>query len=206
MILDLMTAAEPVAARADYTPALIGIGGVIIGGLIQTAFGVVKMRDEQAQKLRADVADFCHDAGVYLGRVQQYVDYARAGHLYKRSDDYRNQALEDVTEKYTRLRASGYRLLASTDQRIASRSNYITEDIAAHSHELSDLFLLPEPGREKPDWPDTRPLLGQVNELATMVEPRLYERHSRFRSLHRAKKLIIKQRKKLQAERTRHGR
>lgn len=106
---------------------------MVIGGLVQTAFGIVKVRDEHAQTLRADVADFCHDARIYLGRVQQYVNFAKEGHLHNKSDGFRSAARDEVMEKYDRLRSSGYRLLAGTDQRIASFSNVITYRISTYT-------------------------------------------------------------------------
>lgn len=183
---------QAASSPTDYTPAFIGLGGVIVGGLIQTGFSWMKQRDELAQAMRADVAKFCHEAANFSAHLQHFAKMARAGKLYEFSPEYRNKAADDLTQMLMQMRSAGYKLVAGTDQRIADQADCVTHAVITYSNQLSGIFA-----REttEPDqvYPDAAPVLAEINELATMVEPRIYERHARFRSHLGAKKLVAKQ-------------
>lgn len=64
-------------AQPDYTPAVIGLGGVVVGGLIRVMAQTAKERSARVADMRADVMDFAHKATVMADNLAELENIRR---------------------------------------------------------------------------------------------------------------------------------
>lgn len=192
LMLQVMAAAEPAAATPpDYTPALLGLAGVIVGGIIQTIAQIVKERSLRVNETRAKVMAFAHEAFQYVGLLSQLADLRTGGRWGQMPRDQKLETASELTTLLASVRASGVALVGAADYRIADYASDVVNDILAYSDAHQTLFH-GEPRACDNPYPPNDHVILQINKLMNMVTPRFFERHARFRSVGAATRLIEK--------------
>ncbi|MET4095096.1 hypothetical protein [Arthrobacter sp. UYCu712] len=181
MLQNLISAAEQAAAPApDYTPAIIGLSGVVIGGMIQTIAQVFKERSARVAQTRKDVMTFVAAGYLFVDRLGQVVDL-----FPKMNQEQRNSSSESITLNQRAAHAAGMMVAGAADQRVASYSVVVLNTMLEFREGVDSIMDGRKPTAEEacrtyPTLADSR---AALNLLLNMVHPREYEIHLRFKSV-----------------------
>ncbi|MDQ0678099.1 hypothetical protein QFZ30_001481 [Arthrobacter pascens] len=156
--------------NADFTVAMIGFLGVLLGGIIQTGFAWRKARNDEAQDAGPRVTDFQHRARVYLIHLAKIARMQSSGDLQKERKEVSDVLQQEMSLRYRAAVDAGLALASIPDSRVALRARQVTGLI----EKLADLHdgLFGTPPRQ---WPPSGDLPRFIEELLDMVAPAIWE-------------------------------
>lgn len=198
MIYALVTSVAEQAAQppVDYTPAIIGLSGVVVGGIIQVLAQTAKERAARVASVRADVMDFAQKAMVMADNLAE-LEAIREKKPYwwaSLSVDELKAKSDEHTANFKAAHRAGILLAKASDPRVAEFSYQVLVHCMKFSNAREGLFgagVRYEAVRAATHTD----LRREIQVLINMVAPRKYERHMRFRSVKAAKRLVDKQRR-----------
>ncbi|MCD4850096.1 hypothetical protein LN996_04680 [Arthrobacter sp. AK01] len=194
MLMSLVVSEVAVASPpTDYTPAIIGLGGVVLGGMIQTFAQIAKERAARVAQTRTDVLKFAHAAYSFVDVTNQY-----AGLYHSMPRDNQKIALARINELMHAAHESGMLLAGASDVRVGTFAVDVINQMMEYKDGFAHVFQWHGEAPE-PDPATTFPTRADVRENITviinMVHPRAYERHLRFRSAETARKSLAEEAK-----------
>lgn len=176
---------------ADYTPAVIGLAGVVVGGIIQVLAQMAKERAARVAASRADVMDFAQKAIVAIDNMQEIEDLrksqpARWEHF---TEDQLREMSEEVVVQFKEMQRSGILLEKVSDLRVAEYSRLVMTACRRYYNARQGIFAFG--ANEEATTAHTHARVRRkIDILVKMVAPRKFERHFRFRSANSAAKLL----------------
>lgn len=184
------SAAEQAATQPpDYAPAIIGLLGVVIGGIIQTVAQVFKDRSARVAQTRAEVMEFVHAAFAFVDSLAQYIAI-----MPSLEDETAIEVGDRLTARQAKAHAAGIALAGAADARVAAYSVTVLNTILDCADGFRPVLnrRSPTAEEERTTYPSIAEARKQINVLLNMVHPRSFEIHHRFRSATGAKKLMAK--------------
>lgn len=175
----------------DYTPAIIGLAGVVLGGIIQVIAQTAKERAARVAASRADVMDFAQKAMTAVDNLQELEDMrksqpARWTHF---TDDQLKDMSDEVVVQFRDVHRSGILLEKVSDLRVAGYSRQVLAACRRYYNARQGLFAYG--ANEVSTAAHTHAnVRREIDILVKMVSPRKFERHFRFRSAKSAAKLL----------------
>jgi hypothetical protein len=178
-------------APVDYMPAIIGLAGVVVGGIIQVIAQTAKERAARVAASRADVMDFAQKAIAAVDNLQELEDIrkyqpARWAHF---TEDELSKMSDDVVVQFKEMHRSGVLLAKVSDLRVAEYSRQVLTAGRRYYNARQGLFAWGA-DEESTDAHTHANVRREIDTLVKMVSPRKFERHLRFRSAKSAAKLL----------------
>jgi hypothetical protein len=209
-LMSVVADASPPAP--DYTPALIGLGGVMLGGIIQAGAQHSTLRHNRMMEVRANVSELAQVISSYTTVFVQAADVINPAREKLRADLQRDPEAElDLDEDYFERLASAFfdayrdflklsiAVMHCSDYRVSEKASSLHLAVTAHHNEVAQLFT----GSKGFATDEAKVIQAEINAdvsiLMSMVTPGWTERHLRFRSARRAERGIEKDRLKKSA-------
>lgn len=187
----IVDAADQAAAQVDYTPAFIGLCGVLIGGLIQVGAQIAKERSARVAAARADVMDFAHRSLAFVDYTADMVSLRATKQWDRLPTEKQVTKATAMSEEIRSIHLAGVSLAKVSDARVADYGYEVLNSVLNYNRAHGGLYA-----------PDYRPLEGstaltyelkyKINILINMVYPRKYETHLRFRSQKESTRIVDK--------------
>lgn len=195
------TAAEP--AWVEYIPALIGLLGVLVGGMITIAAQRHHFNEEQVAIIRERVAEFCIIVQEMTTSAKQARDTLEK-HGESTSDlgiislDAQGKKLFAVVgtqfhELIRRANALSIKLMSARDRKIADHLGTVHHELSSYQLNCQTLFEYKLTISKDALDAECKRIILICNELLTMIEPRRFETFLRIKSVEGARKTICKQ-------------
>lgn len=191
-----ITAAEVAVQSSppDYLPAVIGLLGVFLGGMIQTFAQISKDRSARVTQTRTDVLKFAHAAFSFVDVTNQY-----AGLYVGMEVESQKVALQRMNDLMHEAHERGLALAGSSDVRVGTFAVDVINKMMAYKDSFAHIFewkgKRPAPDKAA-DYPTRDEVREEINVLINMVHPRVFERHLRFRSEETTRKALAKEARK----------
>jgi hypothetical protein len=175
---------------SEIMPALIGLLGVVVGGIIQVIFQIRQSRGQQAVAIRREVGEFAAATSNYLNTLDSATHYMSRPHPAGPSKDRMGEEADVVEEKRHDLLVRGSMLVTAGDWRISDQASKVVNQVNELASTLSNVFTEPSPSHRNTFLNGAAGIRTEFNILLAMVAPTVLERHFRFRSAEQAGRFL----------------
>lgn len=188
----IKSAAEQAShSQPDYVPAVIGLGGVVVGGVIQVIAQTAKERSARVAEMRADVMDFAYKATVMADNMAEIEGIRRDRPLLWNS--FSQEKLQSLSDEHVHnakeVHKAGTLLAKVSDPRVATYAKRVVQECMRFNNARQGIFALGANEAYLAQATHAK-LRRDIDILTRMIAPRRYERHLRFRSTSRAATLV----------------
>lgn len=128
MILELLAADPPAAAAPDYTPAMIGLGGVIIGGALTGLSQAILRRADKLHKMREEVA------ALISSSMNTRTSMKMVHHTTPLPTEERAQYADSLNQETTKLYLLHHVLTLTAPRSIGSASKQLAQAVESATH------------------------------------------------------------------------
>lgn len=186
---------------ADYTPALIGLFGVIIGGVLQVAAQIYRDRKNQLYELRKKTTVLISQANTFAALLRHLVaEYNKAKQrgsrgLVVKNQQYLDELIGDLTSQRIELNHQTIELAAWSEKKIADQALRLQKECISAGNAILPKIRKKQQLNSKEARTSIEKIVSEERILRKMIAPRPLERSIHIRTYKRASKMLAKDKK-----------